>query len=336
MYWHNTLFYLYKKEKRDVLMKASARLAKTTKKSRLFYMLDMVWCSLRYGAMFAEYDDLDFAFRSSENRATILTTFYNFKLYDKINQKEYRKHFHNKIKFLRNFSSMIKRDWVAIDEASDEQLRAFLANNKKVVLKKSMGDSGKQVQVKTLDEGITAEAFREYAAQNGYDLAEQCITNHPAVGVFNETSLNTVRIATVQINGHVEFLFAGLRIGAKGSELDNISQGGAVAPVDLETGKLLSGFSTKRSARMDAEIAEDRIGYQLPYWEELKQLAAEAATVVPQIGFISWDICITENGPEIIEGNESFGSTIMQLACSHTDPGLKPKLEEILRSGGMK
>jgi len=336
MYLFNTLYYLYKKEKRKVLLGVSARLAKEAKKSRLFYICDMVWCSLRYGAMFAEYDDMDFAFRSAQNRATILTTFYNFRLYDKLNQKEYRRQFHDKIKFLRSFSSMIKRDWVAIEEVSEAQLQDFLNRHKKVVLKKSYGDSGKQVQVKTLEDNITAEDFREYTRRNGYDLAEQCIINHPDVGVFNETSLNTVRIATVQINGNVDFLFAGLRVGAKGCELDNISQGGAVARIDLDTGILTSGFLTKRSARRNAEIAQDQIGYQLPYWEEVKQVAKEAAMVIPEIGFVSWDICITENGPEIIEGNESFGSTIMQLACSHTEPGLKPKLESILKNGGMK
>lgn len=336
MYWKNTASYLRRKEKRQTLLDISAELSKTAGKSRLYYMTDMIGCALRYGAMFTEYGDLDFAWRTKENRKTILTTFYNLKLYDTVNPKTYRRQFHEKIKFLNAFSPLIRRDWLSLADATDGQIQAFLAKNKRIVLKKSYGDSGKQVQVRTVPENETPETFRKYATENGFDMAEQCLTNHPDIAVFNESSLNTIRITTVQLGGKVDFLFAGLRVGAKGSELDNISQGGSVAKIDLDTGRIASEFRTKRSSSQREGKPEDRIGYQLPYWDEVKKMAAAAAMVIPQVGFVAWDICVTENGPEIIEGNESFGSVVMQLSCSHIDPGLKPKLEEILRNGGIK
>ena len=118
----------------------------------------MIWCSLKYGAMFTEYDDLNFIYRTAKNRATFITTFFNFKLYDKINDKRYRDDFHNKIRFLNKFSCIINREWLDISNSNDEQIASFLAKHKKVVFKSSYGDSGKEVKIVSFSENADAEA----------------------------------------------------------------------------------------------------------------------------------------------------------------------------------
>ena len=333
MYIKRTLFYLYKKSKRDTLVEISAKLSKENQKNRIAIIADMIWCSLKYGAMFTEYDDLDFIHRTAKNRATYITTFYNFKLYDKINNRQYRDDFHNKIRFLNKFSSIIKRDWLDLKNSSDEQISSFLDKHKKVVFKSSYGDSGKEVKIISFDENADVEEFKRIALENNFDMAEQCLQNHERLAFFNGTSLNTIRIVTVRTQKNADVLFAGLRIGAKGALLDNISQGGAVARINLDTGKINSGFYTKRSSKPTDDIADNAIGYQLPYWQEVKDLALKASGIIPQMGIVAWDICITPNGPEIIEGNESFGSVIMQLYYDCTQEGLKPKLLEIIHEG---
>lgn len=281
--------------------------------------------------MFTEYGDLDFIHRTAENRATYITTFYNFDLYDKINNKIHRDDFHNKIRFLNKFSAIIKREWIEITNSNDEQISSFLSKHNKIVFKFSYGDSGKEVKIIAFDKKMDIETFKRIASENNFDMAEECLENHEHLAYFNETSLNTIRIVTVNTRKNIDILFAGLRIGAKGSVLDNISQGGAVARIDLNTGKINSGFYTKSSSELTDDIAADAIGYQLPYWEDVKDLAIKAAGVIPQMGIVAWDICITPNGPEIIEGNESFGSVIMQLYYNCTEEGLKPKLLEIIQ-----
>lgn len=333
MYIKRTLFSLYKKAKRDTLIEISGRLSKETSKNRIRIIADMIWCSLKYGAMFTEYGDLDFIHRTAKNRATFITTFYNFKLYDKINDKQHRDDFHNKIRFLNKFSTIIKREWLDLTKSSDEQISSFLKKHKKVVFKSSYGDSGKEVKIILFDENTDVAAFKRIALENNFDMAEECLQNHEQLAYFNETSLNTIRIVTVKTQKKADVLFAGLRIGAKGALLDNISQGGAVARIDLDTGKIDSGFFTKRSSIPTDDIAADAIGYQLPYWQEVKDLALRASDIIPQMGIVAWDICITPNGPEIIEGNESFGSVIMQLYYNCTQEGLKPKLLKIIQEG---
>ena len=200
-----------------------------------------------------------------------------------------------------------------------------------MVFKSSYGDSGKEIKIISFDDNMNVEKFKKIASESNFDLVEECLQNHERLDFFNETSLNTIRIVTINIQKNVYILFAGLRIGAKGALIDNISQGGAVARIDLDTGKINSGFYTKRSSLSTEEIATDAIGYQLPYWQEVKDLALKAAEIISEMGIVAWDICITPKGPEIIEGNESFGSVIMQLYYDCTQEGLKPVLLEIIK-----
>lgn len=333
MYWFNTMYYLYNAQKRKALLDISRAISEKEHVARMPIMFDMVWCSLRYGAMFTEYGDLDFYYRSAHNRKTFITTFYNFKLYNQINQKQYRDIFHNKILFLKHFNNFIKRNWLEIHKSTDDALAALLHTSKLLVLKGCRGDSGKEVCVFEVPDHYPVQAFRQFAKENGFDLVEECITNHKDLAELNATSLNTLRIVSVKNNDHVELLFAGIRVGGKDSKIDNISQGGSVARIDIETGRISSAFYTKRSSGPLTADMESREGLLIPMWNEVCAMVKEAAKLVPQIAIVAWDVAITPNGIELIEGNESFGSVIMQVYYGHQDDGLKPRLKQLLQKG---
>lgn len=123
-----------------------------------------------------------------------------------------------------------------------------------------------------------------------------------------------------------------MRIGAKDSSVDNISQGGTVACIDLYTGKIKGKFYSKKSSKSKSSIeGYDAIEYQIPYWNQLLDMIRKAARVVPQIAYVAWDVAITQNGPVIVKGNESFGSVILQTHLDKNQEGLKPRLETILK-----
>ncbi len=336
IYLEDTLYALYKRKKRSVLFRVSKRLAQESGKNRLGIMLDMIHASLKHGAMFTEYEDLNFFYRTEKNRATFITTLYNIRLYNHINKKERRDDFHHKIRFLNLFQPLVHREWIDIKTATEEEVQAFLQCHRKVVVKADYGDSGQEVELWTIPEGYSANQFKEEMEKKQFQLAEECLYNHPVIAQLNESSLNTLRVVTVRRGDQVHFLFAGIRVGQKDSPLDNISQGGAVARIDLETGKINSSFYNKASSYVDIQEKQylEHIGLQIPYWQEVKEMAIQAAQTIPEINYVAWDICVTENGPAMIEGNESFGSVIMQLYYTPEEEGLKPKLLEILKDGG--
>lgn len=333
MYLIDTLYYIYKPSKRETLLSVSQMVARENRTKRFKVLADMVMCSLVYGCMWTEYGDLDFYHRSTKNRKTYITTFFNFRLYDKVNLKSKRDIFHEKLSFLKIFSEFVKREWINTDMESEQHVKEFLDRHRVFVAKASYGDSGKEVEVIDVDSYGSLDDVLNYLRTNHFNLLEEKIKNHPALERLNPTSLNTVRIVTVKNQSMVNVLFAGIRVGGEGSEIDNLSQGGKVARIDIETGKIDSEFYTKISSynkSMENVPGKNAIGYQLPYWEGLVAAVKRAAYVVPEISIVAWDIAITEDGVDFVEGNESFGSVIMQLYSGHDEAGLKPRLLSML------
>ena len=65
--------------------------------------------------------------------------------------------------------------------------------------------------------------------------------------------------------------------------------------------------------------------------KEAVEIAKEAALVVPQIRYIGWDICVTPNGPAIIEGNTYPGYDFWQLPEHTPDKiGLYPYFRKMV------
>lgn len=59
-------------------------------------------------------------------------------------------------------------------------------------------------------------------------------------------------------------------------------------------------------------------------------LASEAAQVIPQVGYVDWDVCFTPNGPCLVEGNPFPGHDIYQLPVHTPDKiGIMPRFREI-------
>ena len=55
-------------------------------------------------------------------------------------------------------------------------------------------------------------------------------------------------------------------------------------------------------------------GFQIPFWLELTACVHRAMDRVPGMGYVGWDIAVTHDGPELIEGNWHWpGGNIIQF-----------------------
>ena len=54
-------------------------------------------------------------------------------------------------------------------------------------------------------------------------------------------------------------------------------------------------------------------GFELPHWTAIKDLALRAAAAFPWARSIGWDIGITDRGPVLIEGNERWSPSLIQM-----------------------
>lgn len=55
-------------------------------------------------------------------------------------------------------------------------------------------------------------------------------------------------------------------------------------------------------------------GLKIPNWEEVIKTVTKAAMKMERIGYIGWDVAVTENGCELIEENINYpGTNIIQM-----------------------
>lgn len=145
----------------------------------------------------------------------------------------------------------------------------------------------------------------QLSSADGY-IIEAYLEQHAALSALNASSLNTLRIWILREEGRCRFAGAILRVGREGALVDNISAGGLVCPVDIETGTLLE----IRESHISAESGDAHpdggariAGVRIPYWNEVMALAERSLDAFPHMRFAGLDIAIAPDGPRLIELN---------------------------------
>ena len=138
-------------------------------------------------------------------------------------------------------------------------------------------------------------------------LLEAYIEQSDKYAQFNPSSVNTVRTWVLQQGSSIKVIGALFRIGRKNSSTDNSSAGGHVCPIDIKTGKLTKGLTTMTPYReeftqhLDSGVQFD--GEILEQWQEIVNCSCETLRKLPYTRFVGLDVCMTVQGPLIIEVN---------------------------------
>lgn len=312
------------------MLKVSKHLALEEKRCRLFIALDSIWCLFKYGTSFTEYQALNFLNRTRENKKSFVTVAWLLEQIKRYNPEEYRELFHDKCQFNNRFKDYLGRGFLEITSSTtDDEIKAFIAKQEAIVIKGAHGCSGKDVKV--LNDLSDIDTVVEIIRSGKYNLIEQKIVNIEAIKAFNPTSLNTCRIVTCHGEGVFKVLFACIRIGSKGALIDNATQGGTAARIDVETGRIVTLFKGNAFRVIEnSQIGRNEIGFQIPYWKETLEILKNASKLVPEIHLVGWDVAITPFGPSLIEGNESFDSALLQYWQAADEQGVKKQFEEAL------
>lgn len=138
-------------------------------------------------------------------------------------------------------------------------------------------------------------------------LIESCIEQHKDFAVYNPSSVNTLRIWVLEVEGQVEVIGTYIRIGRAGKLTDNAGSGGIMCPVNLETGVLDKGLTTSVPFRDEFEQHPDHqaqiFATQLPHWQEILECARDTLRKLPYTKFVGLDLAMSNEGPIIIEVN---------------------------------
>lgn len=158
---------------------------------------------------------------------------------------------------------------------------------------------------------LTAENIRNRFNDDEY-LFEKRLIQDPQTEQFNPDSVNTCRVLTYKN----KVISGALRMGRKGSFLDNAAQGGIVVNIDVETGRLsdygLREYDvTKYYQHPDTQVPFK--GVTINQWDMVKNLVEHTCQLLPYYRSVGFDIVCTPTGPIILEINTGTGVYASQM-----------------------
>jgi len=279
---------------------------------------EMLQDSLTYKISLLEYFQFEFyQLRSRTEKDKWAGTGFMYEYQKQMNPPQFRDILDSKVKFHKAYHRYFRHQvFSRADLQADSSRFDLLAKYPQLVLKEAHGKCGLGTHF-YLTKDLTVHSLLAKMQQEGFDIAESWIEQHPEMNRLSPSGVNTVRIIT-QLNHKdtVDVLACRQRISVN-SSIDNLASGNLAAAIDASTG-LIEGPAvysdiTKPEETYHPVTKTEIVGFQIPYWQECLEMAKAAALEHPQNRSVGWDIAVTDEGPTLIEGNHDWCKLVWQL-----------------------
>jgi len=316
------------------MIKIAKAVSKKTNKNLLFILFDMTKCGLKYQAGYYDYQEFEFYNLNKEQRKTYLTRGKNNEIVKKFNDKSKFYIFDNKEEMYKIYNKFLKRQWMVLNENNYNDFLDFFKQNKVIIVKPIDGEGGKGIEKYEYINDEESKIVYSSLLFKKQLLVEQCIKQHPDMNKLYNKSVNTLRMFTFYKDGQAYFLQAILKVG-NGGVVDNFSSGGMYTYVDDEGTVYAEAIDQMDNKYYKHPISNETIvGFKVPMFKEAVGMVKEAAKVVPEMGYIGWDVAISEDGPVLVEGNCYPGVFQVKPSLVEKKEGIIPKYNKVMRIFG--
>lgn len=293
-----------------------------------------IWqCRKIYDIKAEEYFLFGFRGKSSDYRSSFLPDNVKDSVLIKIVGADvFWRELKDKYNFFQLTKNWFRRDVMLINQPSSmdnmQEFKLFAHEHPYMFIKENSGSLGKNAGLYHVTEDKEAEKLYNDLIQNSDKwIVEEPIKQSQEMALWNDSSVNTVRIPAILNNDKWTILGAFFRTGRKGSVVDNAGAGGIFACVNAENGKLttdgIDEVGTYYVKHPDSGL--NYKGWQIPRWSELLAVAEEAHRSIPWHKYVGWDFALTEKGWVLVEGN--WGQFVSQY---NDHIGLKKRFFELL------
>ncbi|MBQ9756843.1 MAG: hypothetical protein IJW15_00275 [Clostridia bacterium] len=300
------------------------------------YINDMVNTYARYGFGFAEYLCLRFGEKSKTERLQFVADWEHLGYACTLNNHKNDELFDNKWKTYGKFKEFYGREVVFFDNENQfEQFKEFVSSHLKFIIKPLDLSCGRGIQIiKSEDYDWTKEKFVSMLTEyNGRFIMEELIVQVEEIAKLHPASVNTVRVPTVRMDDETLIITPFFRVGQNGKHVDNGGAGGIICAVNAETGCVFGAADENGNTfTTHPQTQEQLIGFQLPRWDEAKNLVKQLVNVIPDNRYTGWDLALTDSGWVLVEANRR-GQFLWQIP---SQIGFRSEINSILKKLGKK
>ena len=306
------------------MFKTARLVSKKTHRFYIVVLIDIIYCGLKYQAGYNDYLEFEFYLLNGKQRKTYLTAGKNNEIVRRYNNKEYWHLLDNKTEFNEIFNKYLKRDWLDLTKATLEEFKDFVSKHEVIIVKPIDDCGGNGVEKIDVKEYSSIEELYSMLKDNKQLLIEECVVQHEQMSKLYPSSVNTLRMFTINIDGDVHLLQSVLKIG-NGGNVDNFSSGGMYTFINDEGEVIAPAIDKEDNVYEKHPITNEIInGFKVPMFKQAEKLVCDAAKEVDEIGYIGWDVAISKEGPVIIEGNCFPGVFQIRPSFSKDKTGILP------------
>ena len=305
---------------------------KKTGKNKVYIFFDMIICGFKYQAGYIDYNLFEMYNMNRYERSTVITRGINNEIIKKYNDPEYMKIFNDKVKFNERFNKYLKRDWLELTGNNKKEFAKFCEKHPKFVAKPTKESCGKGVEIIDSTDKKIYDLYNDLY-NNKQILVEEIVVQCKKLSDLHPDSINTIRIVTIRNKyGVVSIVCSIIRMGTGHNVVDNFHNGGIYCPIDIKTGKICGTAINKDGKRFSVHPTSKvkLIGYQIPNWDKIIQTTIDAHNMIPELGYIGWDVYATKDGAGFIEGNEYPGHVLYKELKQEDGTGILPILKKAL------
>lgn len=306
----------------------SKHLANKTQYHAIWYFFDYLYCYIRYRCYIEWYFSYFHSLSKPIRRNTL--THSRFKqIYEKYNDIHKCVIFENKALFNEYFKKHQNHKSLYLKNCSLQEFNEFITTFPEFLIKPVGAMQGIGIRRFVVNNSDNIDAlFNNLKKQDV--LIEEIVRSHSKL-IFSNKSLNTIRVYTIlDSKNRVHIVTTILRCGVGESVVDNYHAGGVLYNVDVETGIIThKGYTPREGVIFHPESDVQMVGYKIPMWVEMKDYVIQLALTIPECRIIGWDIAITDEGLDVIEGNHNPDHELLEL---FTEGGMIPRIMSILQS----
>lgn len=285
-----------------------------------------------FGAEYKDYASYRFWELDEDIQSTYFTKGHANALRKKYNtNKKNTEIFMHKSKFNEVFSDYLGRPWLCNTAATLEDFKKTFQNEPRIIYKPLSASCGSGVAAFDLTPDNMESVYNKLSSLPE-GVVEGYILQHPEMRKFSLNSVNTVRLVTVHAKGEVNLLYGAMRMGGGNSVVDNFHSGGVLALLDLSCGEIVT-YAIDLAGKMYTKhpvTKEKIVGFKVPHWDAIVDMIKKAGKIVPGVGYVGWDIAVTEKGPLLIEGNTAPAPNVFQLPYAKKLQGVLYAVEKYL------
>lgn len=282
---------------------------------------------LRFGSTVTDFFELTFYKKKSSEKKDYMTWRDSRKFSYIVDTEEKMSFYINKKNMYNKLSNYLFREQLFSLGCTYEEFKTFVDNTDgEFIYKPTHENSGRGIELIKCESQDIQKLYYSLANRDG--ILEDVIKQHEMLEKICSCSVNTVRIFTLKINNNIYYIGGCLRIGNGDSIVDNYSNGGYVAAIDIHNGRVIDGLENMYGEKKYEHPYSgfDMTDFVVPKWGEVLAFVHKMA-IEFDLNYVAWDIAIRNNDCVLVEANPRGMVNSIQIAGNG---GKKKRYMELL------